>query len=537
MHRKERESLKLDALFALIDSFGEIGSTKKRQKLSTRPSTAQLKSQYANTGWYMQQLRTSPILKDKLEELFNHLPQLALPQYALNPCLETHEFFEIKSFLWVYNRLRTLMIDCGGEKLHSLPDLDRLFRLLDPDGNGIPAFRISPLYDKKLLHLTEKRLDSAHKLKAEKATTLAKAKAKLNNPNLKEEFILPRSQTESIDRIQQSSFFVVVSESMANLSVRLADSLKALHHKNEIKLLNQEIEVIERKIRTKLTTELFKHFIKLETAYQSCAELAWEYSLADFALKHDCCIPRLSGKYDKLRIKKAVNLPLKLLQESQNRQYQSLDLDFGQNANLLTGPNMGGKSTALITLGQLCHLAAWGIPLPAEEAELPVFDEVYYNHDSGERSENLSSFGREVVSLVQMLSRKGHKLILLDEFARGTNPEEGEALCLAVLRHLKQSGQTFVAATHFSAPTRLQGLAHYSIKGISDKALSELEGKGKAVLEERLKHLSEAMDYGLKRLKQNQSPPQCALRIATILGLPDEILSYVDEEKYGEPER
>ncbi len=537
MHKKLRESLKLETIFSLIETYCEAGSTVKRHKLAARPSWDQLQSQYANTGWLMRQLQRLPLLKDKLEELFSHFPLLALEHYALSSCLETFEFFEIKTFLWVYGRLVALLKELEGEKIHPLPDLEKLFKLLDPEGNGMPAFRLSPIYNKTLLHLTDKRADLAYKLKQENASTLEKAKAKLNMPNLKEEFILPRSQTDLIERIQQSAFFVLCSESLANLSFRLADSYKALRYKAELKLLNEEIAEAERKVLRKLTSELIKHFTKLQTAYKSCCELAWEYSLAVFALKHACCLPRLSKKYDKISVKKATNLPLKLALESQNRHYQSLDLVFEQSGNLLTGPNMGGKSTALITLAQLCHLAAWGIPLPAQEAELPVFDEVYYNHDSGENSENLSSFGREVVSLVQMLSRKGHKLILLDEFARGTNPEEGEALCLAVLKHLLQSGQTFVAATHFSAPTRLPGLAHFSIKGISDNTLSELESQGKAALEERLKHLSEAMDYSLQRLKQNQVPPKCAVRIATILGLPEEILSNLPEETDGQSKR
>jgi dsDNA-specific endonuclease/ATPase MutS2 len=530
MLKKLRENLNLNELLALIEAPGELGSAIKRHKLAARPELEELKKQYHNTSWFRDKLQGDKTLKDKLDEFFNHLPLLALDHFKRSPCLEMHEFFELKSFLWAYGRLRNLVLEMHGAKLHSLPNLEKLFQLLDPEGNGLPAFRISPLYDKKLLHYSESRSDYAHQLKLENAAYLEQAREKLNNPSLKEEFILPRSKSDLIAILQHSKFFVVRSESMSNLSFRLADSAKAMRYKNKISRLNMEIEEAEKKVLCKLTSQLSKYFAKLETALKSCAELAWEFSLALFAINYACCIPKLGSKLDTIKLRSAVNLPLKLALENRNRHYQSLDFDITRNSNLITGPNMGGKTTALITLGQLCHLAAWGIPLPAKQAELPVFDEIYYNHDSGEGSETLSSFGREVVSFVQMISRKGHKLILLDEFARGTNPEEGEKLCLAVLNYLAKSGQIFVAATHFSAPANLQSLAHFSIKGISEAELEALEGTAKDDLEQRLKHLSEVMDYSLIRLKENQTPPQCALRIAAILGLPKEILQVGHED-------
>jgi len=530
MLKKLRENLNLNELLALLEAPGEIGSAIKRHKLALRPDLEELKKQYRNTSWFRDKLQGDRTLKDKLDELFNHLPLLALDHFKRSSCLEMHEFFEIKSFLWAYGKLRNLVLEMDGAKLHVLPNLEKLFLLLDPEGNGLPAFRISPIYDKKLLHYSESRADCAHQLKLENAAFLELARAKLKNPSLKEEFILPRSKSDLIANLRKSKFFVVSSESMANLSFRLADSTKAMRYKDKISKLNKEIEEAEKRVLSKLTSKLSTYYSKLETALNSCAELAWEYSLALFAIRYACCIPKLSSKPDIIKLRCAVNLPLRLAMESRNRHYQNLDIEITRNANLITGPNMGGKTTALLTLGQLCHLAAWGIPLPAKQAELPVFDEIYYNHDSGEGSETLSSFGREVVSFTQMISRKGHKLILLDEFARGTNPEEGEKLCLAVLNYLAKSGHTFVAATHFSAPAQLQNLAHYSIKGISEAELKALEGMAKGDLEQRLKHLSEVMDYSLIRLKENQTPPQCALRIAAILGLPKEILQAGHED-------
>ncbi len=129
-----------------------------------------------------------------------------------------------------------------------------------------------------------------------------------------------------------------------------------------------------------------------------------------------------------------------------------------------------------------------------------------------------------------MLQRKGQKLILLDEFAKGTNPEEGEAICVATLKYLINSDNTIISATHFSAPTELAGLAHFTIKGIDEQSFKRLEKMQESSLETRLALLAEAMDYSLLPVSRKTAPPQCAIRIAGILGLPAEILAELTKE-------
>jgi len=533
MLKKLRENLNLDKLLALIEPCGEVAAAQKHRRLAIRPTRKQIESQYRRIKWLRQKASTDTGLTAGLEDLLHHLPLLAVEQIGASPCLENHEFFEVKSFLWVYARLRSLVVALENQPVYDLPDLDRLFKLLDPEGNGLPAFRISPLFSPPLQKLWDRRSELGAKLKTERAATLEKARAELQMPHLKEEFILSRNQGEAIDPIKNSPWFLVSAESLVNVTFRLRDSIKAIRIKTDVNLLNQQIELAEHKVKTRLTSEIFKHFAALEKAWHTCEELSWDYTLARFAERYQCCIPRLAHTPQRIKISRAVNLPLKLSLESQGRHYQSLDIAFSQSANLITGPNMGGKSTALITLGQLCHLAAWGIPLPAESAELPLFDEVYYNHEGSGQSDNLSSFGKEVVSLVQFLSRSGTNLILLDEFARGTNPEEGEKLFLAVLKHLSQSGNTLVAASHFTAPTLLPELVHYSIRGISETQLKALENRQPGKLEERLKGLAEAMDYSLVKLRKHQAPPQYAVRIAGILGLPEEIMQFLKGDGNG----
>jgi len=529
MPTKIRENLSLDKVFALIETKGIVAASVKRHKLKrTHIKATERDAGFQRCAQFMQSLDKNQGLAAKLENLFVSLPELAFNHLQTTEVFELHELYELKSFFWVSLQLTELLANNGLFSLHHLPDLNSAFNLLDPEGNRVPSFRISPLYSSNLAKLLSQQQDLALQLKQIRAKDMDKAKNELGISTLKEEFVLSRQRQETLNSLMNSKSFILISESLANCSFRLADSPEALELKAKLHELAIGVTEEEGVIRKDLTRQLKEQFDAIEQAWNSSTELTWDYSLAQFALRYQCCIPRLTPNFSGITITQAVNLPLKLILEQNQRHYQSLDLAFDHKANLITGPNMGGKSTALITLGQMCYLARLGIPLPAKDATLCVFDEIYYNHDDGDSSETLSSFGREVVSLTQMLQRSGTKLILLDEFAKGTNPAEGEALCVATLKYLLGTDYTIMAATHFTAPTLLKGMGHYYIKGIAPESFKALEDSGETDLEARLKLLSQAMDYSLVPAQGISAPAKCAVAIAGILGLPKAILSQIE---------
>ena len=190
---------------------------------------------------------------------------------------------------------------------------------------------------------------------------------------------------------------------------------------------------------------------------------------------------------------------------------------------IITGPNMGGKSTILKCLAQIAELARYAIPIAASEAELPYFDFVYFNHET--EAENLSSFGAEVVAFSRALQKKGRGFFLLDEFARGTNPQEGELLAAAVIRYLAEGSHSLVAATHFNLPAKIPQIPHYRIKGIAPGIYADLPANSS--LEQRLQALAESMDYSLQKTGE-KAVPQGAVHVAKALGLPKEILRIIE---------
>ncbi len=530
MSMQVSNALGMRQIFDLITLPGEFLAERKSLELKRQTfKISDLKERYVRLQKLMDTLRGQEASLRTLRELFAHITKLSLPSKHSTQVLALHELFLIKEFIYHYNNLHSFLRKQGWMDQFPLPDLLPVFKILDADESGLPAFRISPANSPKLGEILTGILQSNAKLKHARAQLLDEARKELQLPQLQEEITFSRSNVRLAEQLLHSPFFVLSYESVANYSFTLADDDTCLELKKQLSLLTEKQEKEENRILKDLSHKIMDNLSLLTTAVGVVEQTGWRFALADFALRYDCRIPKLVRKHS-IRVQGAVNLPLKLHLEKSGRRFQSVDYCFDDTISLLTGPNMGGKTTILKTLGQLCWLARLGIPLPCKEAEVPIFEHIWYNQDDINSSADLSSFGREVVSFTEALQQEGSKLFLLDEFARGTNPAEGEILASAVLCHLATTGNMCIAATHFTAPAMLDGLAQYSIAGL-DTAAPGLKAHLPISPTQRLKVLSEAMDYRLQRLKKNQAPPQSAIRVARILGLPEEILKYTEPEK------
>lgn len=223
---------------------------------------------------------------------------------------------------------------------------------------------------------------------------------------------------------------------------------EVLEMNNELRsLMIDEREEVER-ILSELSRRIGMMADELQLDILILEELDGLYAKAEYAYKTHSVLPEVNdrgiieisrGRHPLIDPKKVVPV--------------SLTLGHGYRFLLISGPNTGGKTVTLKMVGLFCMMAMCGLFVPANEAKVSVFQEVYCDvGDAQSIEESLSTFSSHIKSVIEITEQANREsLVLIDELGGGTDPDEGQALAKAVVSHLIGTGCTGVVTTHYSA--------------------------------------------------------------------------------------
>ncbi len=248
----------------------------------------------------------------------------------------------------------------------------------------------------------------------------------------------------------------VIHGSSGSGRTMFVEPLETIHLNNElVRIHEEELREIHRLLR-EFTSRLREHAREISVMAEVLGRIELLFAKADFAVEFRCSVPRLSPPSARRLILREARHPLleDILRPKRKPVVPvSVSLEGEERTLLISGPNTGGKTVALKTIGLLALMAHAGLPVPAGDAEFPLFDQVLADiGDHQSLQESLSSFSAHIGSVRRMLERAtADSLVLLDELGRATDPEEGGALGVVLLETFRARGAFTLASTHLMA--------------------------------------------------------------------------------------
>ena len=435
------------------------------------------------------QLRNICAVRDTLAELSFHygrLERLMMPMKDIRRSvmnleeaqLSELELFELKRFL-LQTELIYPVLEEVKAKAHiqgiDIPAQTEALKLMDPEGNRAATFFISDN--------ASGELKAARRLKKELEEKLRRE----NDPDARAKLTAERSLAAGREDAE------------------------------------------ERRIRKELCIKLMPYKNGILSCMDNVAELDFTIARAKLAEAYSGVMPKFSD--GAVMMEDMINPRVADALFERDRRFTPVSLEAPVGATVITGANMGGKSVALKTLALNAMLVKAGMLPFAKKAKLPLFGGIFIvSEDLEDIDRGLSSFGAEIVqfneTIAQAAETKGISLILLDEFARGTNPEEGAMIVRAVTRYLDRQRSVSVLTTHYDGVAGLAS-AHFEVKGLKDMDMEAVarEIAASSGSKKGADIIASHMNYGLYRAQGDESCPRDARNICALLSLKDEILN------------
>ena len=478
---EQRTRIGFQYLLEVLSPCSPYGQSLVRRMAPFAPGEeAELEAELGNVGRAM---GVRPLCQTAWARLEAQLMQVKDITRTVEKCggdmpLDEVELFELKRLLIQLSELRPYFDEietaAGGFAGIAFPDTQPALALLDPEGSRVATFHVSGRYSEALsaLRREKRQLDDALRAAGE--------------------------------------------EDRPALTAR----------RREVVALEEREELI---VRTTLTARLGPWREALFACTDALGRLDLTLQKAKLAIAYGGCRPEIGG--DRVAFTAMVNPQLADGIRAAGKAFTPITLALGPGVTAITGANMGGKSVALKTLALNVLAVSCGFFAFAEAARMPLFNQLeLLSDDLEDSSRGLSTFGGEIVRLQGILESadRGGALVLLDEFARGTNPHEGAAMARAVARYLGTKPVICAMATHYDGVAQVAA-AHYQVIGLRGLDLGKLEAELAGLTgADGVSLIARYMDYGLYPVEGHSALPRDAINICRLLGLRREVLELAE---------
>ena len=391
---------------------------------------------------------------------------------TLISCRDLKKAFEKKTD--EYPRLTQIAL--GLPETHGL--VDAITRILSDRGEILDSASLKLGDIRRSLRVSQDRLMT----RLQKYVTDSKTVSMLQEPIVTQRdgrYVIPL-RAEFKGKIKS-----IIHDQSSSGATLFVEPLPIVEANNEIRELQLAQRDEERRILAEVSAQVGDHASELKYGVENLAVLDLAFAKAKFAEELHASEPALRElKVAGLKVADSKpstfqpsNLPtLKLIDarhpllDPNNVVPIDVDPREGTQAIVITGPNTGGKTVSLKTVGLLVVMAQSGLHIPVQSgSELPCFHSVYADiGDEQSIEQSLSTFSGHITNIIRILKKMDHRsLVIFDELGSGTDPQEGAAIARAILNHLLETGAMTLVATHYP---ELKTFAH-STDGVVNASL------------------------------------------------------------------
>lgn len=527
MTENTRKNINFDYIFNEIKPITEYGIKKKQEAQPfKRGQEADLKIEYGKIRAFIENSKR----RDAIDTL-RHIKNISetVERAFKNQILDEVELFEVKNFLIQVKKMAKIIrgiLYVEDLKLYPLPDL---YQLLDPANEKINTFYMYDEYSEKLKSIRDEKKELQKELFILKRKNKEYVELKYGIKfNFKDELIINKAEKDKIEKLNIENKLRILGENYINIIYALKNDvyIDEIEKRLEILSLNEDEE--ELYIREKISQSIKNKYDELVINMDTIGQIDYIIAKANCAQKTNSVEPEITTKLE-IVVMKGRNLKLEDALKVKHKEYTKVDLNLRKNVVCITGANMGGKTVSLRMVGQIVAAASYGMFVPCESAKLCLFDQIHISvGDDQSLEKGLSTFGAEMINLKDAIESSDKRcLILIDELAGGTNPKEGYAITKAVVNYFKSKDCITVLTTHYDNVANDYEVQNLQVTGLK---FPESFNDGINIEIKNINQISKYMDYTLIEVEYNSHIPKNALKIAQMVGIPDEIIK--DAEKF-----